>query len=272
MTEVQSAELAAEATAEALAEGDGDGAPERTMTPEEAAQRALERAERPPEALGGPPAEEHDGDDEHEHEHEGDDDEREPGGGSEAIGYAQRLAKSIHDAPSDDVVAVKDTYTEARERAVDGEADEVDYEAIQEWLLSDEAEVNTRELTVRLGGSDKKPLMAPWFIRAVGVDVIRSAEREAAGNRSQRRDPNAPQYDELKANLRIVVEGTVGIGKAPWDGGLDPKQLAQQKGLRDPTTWLARKLQFRPGIIAMLAGQIMALSGFDQEDVRAAGN
>jgi hypothetical protein len=255
---------------------------EATTTAEEAAQRALERAGRAPEALGGPPADDVVEPIAEAEEYRGGpigptgplgpdgDPEPEPRTGAER--YAQRLAREATEQRGDGEVVVADEYVDARDAVADGSGDEADFERVQEWLLSDEAEVNTRKLLVRLGGADSDPLIAPWFIRAIGIDTIRSAEREAsAANRAARR-AGAEQYDELKANLRIVVEGTVGIGKPPWEGGQDCKTLAQQKGLRDPTTWLQRKFQFRPGAIARIAGEIMGLSGFDQEDVRAAGN
>jgi hypothetical protein len=220
------------------------------LTPEqEAANAALARADKAPASIGGPGVDPEPG-------------ELGPNPEAPTSTYATELARKRHEL-GDEVQAEGDPYMESRTAVLDGSADEADLETVQEWLLSDEAEVNTRKLRVRLGGPDDNPIIAPWFIRAIGIDVIRSAEREAAGaNRAARRGQTA-QYDELRANLRIVVEGT----HTP-----DLKELAQQKGLRDPATLVERKFKYRPGVIAQIAGEIMALSGFDQEDVRAAGN
>jgi hypothetical protein len=230
---------------------------------EEAARKALERAGRPPEALGGPP----------------DEDDPTAAAGAEVAaskqhaqpGADEAFARSIAQTRADgaDVEVVGDAYVDSRDAVANGEGDEFDLAAVQEWLLSDEAEVNTRMLRVRLGGSDDQPIIAPWYIKAIGVDTIRSAEREASGANRQQRRGAQPQYDELKATLRIVVEGTVAIGSpdAP-----DLKALARGKQLSDPVIFLQRKFAFRPGVIAQIAGEVMALSGFDQEDVRAAGN
>lgn len=224
-------------------EDTGDKSPEQI-----AADQALARAGRPPEALGGPPAPVTDG--------------AENGEGDEPV-EPQRsghMAK-VANAERPDVLAVEDEYADARERAAAGVAAEDDWEAVTEWLLSDTSDVITRKLMLRVGGGDDDPQILPWIIRAVGIDVIRTAEREAAGNRQQRRDGQG--YDELKANLRIVVEGTV----RP-----DLKPLARGKGLADATVLVQRRFAYRPGLIAQIAGEIMSVSGFDADDVRAAGN
>ncbi|HTE59509.1 MAG TPA: hypothetical protein VK631_04110 [Solirubrobacteraceae bacterium] len=131
------------------------------------------------------------------------------------------------------------------------------------FLLSDTVEVELKRLNVRVGGTEEEPKKVPWLIKAIDTEVIRSAEREAtSGNRSARRTGQA-EYDELKANLRIVVEGT----HKP-----DLKALAKQQGIADAVILLRRQFMNRPGIIPQIAGEIMALSGFDSDDVRAAGN
>jgi hypothetical protein len=238
-------------------------ATENAKSPEElAAEQALARATRPPEALGGPPTPPAPnplppG--------------QQPEPEAESLhqpGYAARLAANRTEG--DSILAVEDEgYQEARDNVLAGSKDEADLETVTEWLLSDDAEVNTRKLTVRLGGSDDRPVIAAWYIRAIGIDTIRSAEREASGAGKPQRRGQAQQYDELAANLRIVTEGTAAIG-AP--DGPDLKALAKQKGIADGVILLERRFRFRPGAIAQIAGEVMALSGFDQSDVQAAGN
>lgn len=173
----------------------------------------------------------------------------------------RRIAQRVERADGDDVQVVADEHREAMDHLADGQATEDDVALATEWLLADQQQVNTRKLKVRIGGSDDEPTYAGWVISAIGVDVIRAAEREAAGNRQQRRSQEG--YDELKANLRIVAEGTV----QP-----DLKDAAKRQGLADPVVLLRRRFQYRSGVLAQIAGEIMGLSGFDADDVRAAGN
>ena len=171
--------------------------------------------------------------------------------------------RDVAAADRPDVLVTDDPSAEDRSAVANGTAEDDgdEWAAVTEWLLADESEVLTLKLKLRVGGTDADPKIIPWIIRAVGIDVIRSAEREAAGNRQQRR--NGEGYDELKANLRVVVEGTV----QP-----DLKAAARAKGLADPTMLVQRRFAFKPGLIAQIAGEIMSVSGFDADDVRAAGN
>lgn len=175
---------------------------------------------------------------------------------------ARRVHEHTQRADGGDVQVIEDEYRESLDRVGQGQADDDDVARATEWLLSDEQQVNTRKLSVRIGGSDDEPIYAGWVISAIPVDVIRAAEREAVGNRAQRRAADGG-YDELKANLRVVAEGT----REP-----DVKAIARQQGMADPTVLLRQRFRFRPGVLTQIAGEIMSLSGFDTEDVRAAGN
>jgi hypothetical protein len=179
----------------------------------------------------------------------------------DARAAARRVAERTQRAQPGEVEVIEDAYRESLDAVGAGAGSDEDVATATEWLLSDEQVVNTRKMRVRLGGSDDEPVMGGWVIRAIGVDVIRSAEREAQGNRQQRRQ--GQEYDELKANLRVVAEGTI----EP-----DLKAIARQKGIADATVLLRQRFQYRSGVIAQIAGEIMSLSGFDFEDVKAAGN
>lgn len=235
-------------------------------TPEQiAAEAALARASTPPTSVGGPGVTPQPGAPVLDQQPA----EPEP----ERDGFAARLAADRREG--DHILSVEDDYAEARDNVLAGSKDEDDVQAVTEWLLSDNAEVNSRKLTVVAGGSDEKPIIVDWYITAINIDVIRSAEREASGagqGRGARR--GQPQYDELAANLRIVAESTWSIVAkgAPSDPNQSIKNLAKSRGLRDPTTWLQMKFRHKPGLIAQVAGEVMALSGFDKDDVRAAGN
>lgn len=127
-----------------------------------------------------------------------------------------------------------------------------------EWFLSDEqvVETDTFELNV---GTRKKPVWIEWEIRAVDLDELKKIRSQAAGNRSQRRSRDAPELDESEANLRIVLKGTI----SP-----DLAAVAKQKGLADPADVLRLKLGRKPGLLGQVAGEVMAISGFDDEDIR----
>jgi hypothetical protein len=187
-----------------------------------------------------------------------------PGGHLAELG---RKAREMRESDDSDVLIVDDDALEAREAAASGNASEDDWDSVTEWLLGDTVEAMTRKLSIRVGGTDDEPRMMPWIIKAIPIDVIRMAERDATGNQQgqqrRRRPAGAPRYDELKANLRVIVEGTV----KP-----DLKQAAQEAGIADPTVLLQRRLAMRVGVVAQIAGEIMSLSGFDESDVQAAGN
>lgn len=185
-----------------------------------------------------------------------------PVGSMPGRGISERAQAAAADA-GDDVRSAEDEDRESMRRVGRGKPDLDDIQAATDWLLSDTTQVNTKKLEIRVGGSDENPVYVGWVIRAIDVNVIRAAEREAMGNRASRRAAADTGYDELKANLRVVAEGTV----EP-----DVKALAQGQGMRDPTSLLRRRFSFRSGVLASIAAEIMALSGFDADDVRAAGN
>lgn len=200
-------------------------------------------------------------------------DAQEGDGASPASSRMTALAAQAREQRGDGVITVAEATAaeedELREAAAAGEElEDPDWEKVQDWLLSDQVDVTIRRLDLKVGGTDKDPVFLPWIIKAIPIEVIRQAEREARGNpnRAQRRgaaQQQAAQYDELRANLRIIVEGT----HLP-----DIKKVAVEQGIGDPTELLRRKLAYRPGLIARVAGEILNLSGFDDADVRAAEN
>jgi hypothetical protein len=101
---------------------------------------------------------------------------------------------------------------DAMKRLADDKMTDEDMALGLDWLLSDEQEVNTRELRVRAGGSDAAPVYLSWIIRAANTDEIRQAEREGEGvNRAQRRGgrSEAAEPDQVRANLRLICTATV---------------------------------------------------------------
>jgi hypothetical protein len=197
---------------------------------------------------------------------EAQDAERDEGGKSGVPEHLKRAAREARENADGDVVVLEDDPSiEARDAAARGDATPDEWAETTEWLLSDEpTEVITRKLRVRIGGSDEDPRFASFIVGAISMDTIRLAERDASGaNRAQRRGGTGNQkYDEQRANLRVIVEATL----KP-----DLKEISGAKGVADPTELLQKRLSHRPGVIAQIAGQVMAISGFDDNDVVAAG-
>lgn len=133
-----------------------------------------------------------------------------------------------------------------------------EHNAALDWFLSDDPSDDgelTRTLSLNVGGEDEK--LIPWTIRAIDLDTLRRIRRQVAGNRAQRR--SGGEMDEVAANLKIVVEGTV-----------EPPlvEAAKQMGIASPETALKTRFRHKPGLIGQLAGEILSLSGYDEEDVR----
>jgi hypothetical protein len=173
-------------------------------------------------------------------------------------------------APDSDDVVIEHPGKEAVRLASEGRPLEPD--AVDEataWFLSDEEEEETEVVQLNIG-STEEPRWINWTIRSVDAEVLRRIQR-AGQSRAQRRRGGgmlAADVDMQDANARIVVEGTVKPNLA---------EIAHKKGVQesaDPTSasMMVLKHRFRrkPGLIDQLAGRIMDLSGYDEEDVREA--
>lgn len=133
------------------------------------------------------------------------------------------------------------------------------------WFLDttpDEHAVETRTLQLNFGTSSD-PKWVDWTIRPVGIDTMRAIRSRAAGSRAVRRTGNV---DEYRVNLEVVVAGT-----ADPDIKEATRILhAEGRAPNDPAEVLKQKFQAKPGFIAQIAGEIMTLSGFDEDDVKEA--
>lgn len=138
-----------------------------------------------------------------------------------------------------------------------------------EWFMSDEPPEGEADLehTIELnvGGPDENTEhYVAWTVKPIDLDELRRIRRQATSSRAQRR-AGGDGYDEVAANIKTVIAGTV-----------DPDLIgaAREKGT-NPEVLLRGKFRHKPGLLAQLSGQIMALSGYDDADVRevkAAGN
>lgn len=150
--------------------------------------------------------------------------------------------------------------------------DAVLQEDATEWLLGafHEPPAVENTLLVNVGGVGGARKEISWRIRAIAGPTIRKIRDEA--EQVVRRAGNSGAgagSAGFRANVKIVIEGTVDP---------DIRAVAKQSGLVDPSDILEMALQNKQGLIDQIAGSIMTLSGYDQEDVqdalevRAAGN
>jgi hypothetical protein len=122
-----------------------------------------------------------------------------------------------------------------------------------DWFLSDEDEdaeiTHTLEINV---GSATKDRWVEWVIQPIDSDELRRIQ-QLGQNRSQRRRGATPaDPDMAETNRRIVIAGTVHP---------DLRDAAQRKGVADPSVALNHRFRHRPGVVAQIAGEILALSG-----------
>lgn len=136
---------------------------------------------------------------------------------------------------------------------------ETEAQSALDWFLSDAPEdlgeaVKTIEINV--GSSDRERWIS-WTIRAVDIDELRRIQRLASGRARRGKEGDS----EIEGNLRVIVEGTA-----------DPDlyAAAKMRGIADPATALRMRFKNKPGLLGQIAGEIMALSGFDGDDVREA--
>jgi hypothetical protein len=134
-----------------------------------------------------------------------------------------------------------------------------------DWFLNeDPAAVGEETQTLELNfGTQENERMIPWTIKPVPMEVMRAIRKKAQNTRLAR---TTGESDEYKVNLEIVVEGTV-------DPDIkEATRILNEQGRfpGDPVDALRAKFQSKPGYIAQIAGRIMTLSGFNDEDVRDA--
>lgn len=129
-----------------------------------------------------------------------------------------------------------------------------------DWFLSPEPEDDeqtTRTIEINVG--TRAPHWISWTVQSVDLDVLRKIRRESQGNRAARRA--GAEMDEIEANMRIIVEGTV-----------DPPlaEIAASKGVREPVDVLRDRFKKKPGLLGQISAEIFDLSGYNDEDVREA--
>lgn len=136
-----------------------------------------------------------------------------------------------------------------------------------DWFMDDDSAPAVDEIELNIGTSRNRRWI-DWTICAVDTDVLKRIRRDAEGNRARRRSrtPGETDIDPQEANLRIVLAGTL----AP-----DLRDIAKRKGAPEhvdpdvaPLQLLKHRFRQKPGLIDQLAGEIMSLSGYDEDDLR----
>jgi hypothetical protein len=143
-----------------------------------------------------------------------------------------------------------------------------------EWFLGEDEGEFTKTLRLNMGGPvdedgkalslENSPIWIEWVIRPVDLDEVKAIRRrsQAGSNRRQRRaSASSGQIDDMKFNLGVVVAGTV----SP-----DIAEAASSKGIADPTAALEMRFSRKGGLIGQISGQILDLSGYNEDDVQEA--
>jgi hypothetical protein len=128
------------------------------------------------------------------------------------------------------------------------------------WFLDeepDEEEDQTHTIELNVGVGDETRWIS-WVVRPVDSDDLRRINRQTLALRRRGRQDDLA-IDQL-GNLKVIVAGSVDP---------DIETIAQQKG-KQAEALVLQRFKKKPGLITQLATQIMALSGFDDEDVRDA--
>lgn len=136
-----------------------------------------------------------------------------------------------------------------------------------DWFMQDEVIDAEQTIDLNIGTTRNRRWIA-WTIRAVDTDVLKRIRRDAEGNRARRRGrtEGAGDIDPQEANLRIVLAGTI----EP-----DLREICRMKGAPEhvdpdvaPLQLLKHRFRTKPGLIDQIAGEVMSLSGYDEDDLR----
>lgn len=130
-----------------------------------------------------------------------------------------------------------------------------------DWFLADTDDTDlTYSFQLNVGSSSGKKKWVQWTVKPVDLDELRRIRKKAQQkNRRPGQTAADQQYDDIAANVQIVVEGTV----YP-----DLRAATKQLGAIDPATVVRSRFAHKPGLISQIANEVMALSGYDDDDVR----
>jgi hypothetical protein len=141
------------------------------------------------------------------------------------------------------------------------------------WLLADADEdeqvTQTWEFNV---GTEERPLWVNWTIKPLDADTMNAlrqqARSEAGVNRRARRaGQGEADFDVTVFNLRMVAAATLDPDLA---AAARTKGIEAADPLYGPVQMLQARTRNKPGLVDQIAGKVMLLSGYDEQDVRKA--
>ena len=137
-----------------------------------------------------------------------------------------------------------------------------------EWLLSDDAVAQTYRMEINVGLPSAEKWVE-WEIRPMDREALKRIRREADTANREAKRRGEQSIDATKQNLRIVAEATIdpdlaaaAARKGVMAGSSDPYAGA--------TAVLAHRFALKMGLIDQIAGEVLKLSGYDEEDIREA--
>lgn len=133
-----------------------------------------------------------------------------------------------------------------------------------DWFMAEQDEEAEPHYTIEINVSVEpgKEDFKPWVIKPMHSERIDMLRRtfQVQGNRQQRRTGVA-DLDLAKFNAALVFEATV-----------DPDLSIplQQKGFADGAQLVQHRFRFKPLLVDQIAGEVLRISGGDDEDLRTA--
>lgn len=142
-----------------------------------------------------------------------------------------------------------------------------------DWFLSADEGDFTKTISLNVGGPvdedgtalepSNPPVWIDWTVRPLDMDTIKRVRRQASGanRRGRRQAAQTGEFDDLMFNLGVVVEATVNP---------DLVQAAQTLNVADPRQAVKMRFAKKSGLIGQIVGEVLGLSGYDENDVRDA--
>lgn len=137
--------------------------------------------------------------------------------------------------------------------------------AATEWFMSpSEEEVAKAKVPLNVAPAGAPENVVDFLVQVLDRDRIRDIRREC----TRTLPSGLEEVDEMETNLRIAVEAL-----------LDPKLEGENLVVRgerflDPADALKARFAYKPGLIDLLAGAVVRVSGYstaDLKEVKAAG-
>lgn len=141
-----------------------------------------------------------------------------------------------------------------------------------DWFLSDESEdeaIPAYPFDINVSTKPGEENLIRWVVRPVmstRIDELRRAHQSQAGvNRQQRRrGQTAPEIDVARFNAALVFEATL---EPDMQEVLTRKRTKEGVTGTDVVMW---RFRHKPLLIDQIAGEILRISGADEDDLREA--